>query len=95
MPREAADERAVYHLFTIRSERRDELKKHLDAHEIGSAVHYPMPLHRQPLYRAGGCSLPESERASAEVLSLPLFPELTHAEQDEVVGAVRHFFAAP
>lgn len=95
VPQEAADERAVYHLFTIRSERRDELKKYLDARDIGSAVHYPMPLHRQPLYRAAGGSLPESERAAAEVLSLPLFPELTHAEQDEVISAVRHFFAAP
>jgi dTDP-4-amino-4,6-dideoxygalactose transaminase len=94
LPEEAPDERAVYHLFTVRTERRDELAKHLAARDIGCAVHYPIPLHRQPLYREGGGHFPESERASAEVLSLPLFPELRDAEQDDVVTAVRGFFAA-
>jgi dTDP-4-amino-4,6-dideoxygalactose transaminase len=94
LPREAADERAVYHLFTVTSDRRDELRKHLDAREVGTAVHYPVPLHRQPVYRHVAASLPESERASAEVLSLPLFPELREAEVDEVVAAVRSFFVA-
>ena len=94
LPGEADDERAVYHLFTVRSERRDELKKHLDAWGVGSAVHYPMPVHRQPLFRHVGGSFPQSERASEEVLSLPLFPELTDGELEEVVAAVRAFFSS-
>jgi dTDP-4-amino-4,6-dideoxygalactose transaminase len=94
LPDEPSDTRAVYHLFTVRTSRRDELKKHLDARGIGSAVHYPMPLHRQPLYREVGGSFPERERPTEEVLSLPLFPELTEDEQDEVVAAVRSFFTA-
>jgi dTDP-4-amino-4,6-dideoxygalactose transaminase len=93
LPQDADDERAVYHLFTVRSARRDELKKHLDASGIGSAVHYPMPVHRQPLFRHVGASFPESERASDEVLSLPLFPELTDDELEAVVAAVRTFFS--
>jgi dTDP-4-amino-4,6-dideoxygalactose transaminase len=94
LPEEGDSERAVFHLFTVRTRRRDELKKHLDGAGIGCAVHYPIPVHRQPLYRHIGGSFPESERASEEVLSLPLFPELTEHEQDEVVAAVRAFFSA-
>jgi dTDP-4-amino-4,6-dideoxygalactose transaminase len=95
LPGEAANERAVYHLFTVRSPRRDELKKFLEDRGIGTAVHYPIPIHRQPIYRqlpAEG--LGESERASEEVLSLPLFPELSDAERDEVIAAVRAFHGA-
>jgi dTDP-4-amino-4,6-dideoxygalactose transaminase len=94
LPEEGDSERAVFHLFTVRTRRRDELKKHLDGAGIGCAVHYPIPVHRQPLYRHIGGSFPESERASEEVLSLPLFPELTEHEQDEVAAAVRVFFSA-
>lgn len=94
LPEEEPGERAVYHLFTFRTARRDELKKFLADRGVATAVHYPMPLHRQPLYRHLAASgLGESERASEEVLSLPLFPELTEAERDEVVAAVRAFFA--
>jgi len=96
LPGEAENERAVYHLFTVRSPRRDELKKFLEDRGIGTAVHYPIPLHRQPIYRhlpAEG--LGESERASEEVLSLPLFPELGDDERDEVIAAVRAFHGAP
>lgn len=93
-PEEGTDERAVYHLFTVRSPRRDELKKYLDHAGIGSAIHYPIPVHRQPLYRHVGGIFPQSERASEEVLSLPLFPELTEVEQDAVIRAVRVFSGA-
>jgi dTDP-4-amino-4,6-dideoxygalactose transaminase len=93
LPDEAPDERAVYHLFTVRTPRREELRKHLEARGVATAVHYPMPLHRQPLYRnVPAVGLDESERASEEVLSLPLFAELTEAERNEVVAAVRAFF---
>jgi dTDP-4-amino-4,6-dideoxygalactose transaminase len=93
LPEEAADERAVYHLFTIRSERRDELRKALAERGVGTAVHYPMPLHRQPVFRDLATDrLGQSERASERVLSLPLFPELTDAERDAVIAAIRAFF---
>lgn len=84
----------VFHLYVVRSARRDQLQQHLKGAGIGALVHYPMPVHQQPAYKgrvklAGG--LPETDRASAEVLSLPMYPELSVAAQDEVVQAVRAF----
>ena len=86
----------IYNQYTIRVPRRDDLLKHLQAREIGCAVYYPLPLHLQPCfaylgYREG--SLPASEAASSEVISLPVYPELTSAQQDAVVDAVRAFYA--
>jgi dTDP-4-amino-4,6-dideoxygalactose transaminase len=85
----------VYHQYTIRSDRRDDLKKHLLEQGIGCAVYYPTPLHVQPCfeelgYRKG--SLPVAERASSEVLSLPVYPELTPSQRDAVVNAIRGFY---
>ena len=73
----------------------DDLQAHLKAKGIGSSIYYPLPLHLQPCfaylgYQAGAC--PESERAAHEVLSLPIYPELTQAQLDEVVAAVRGFY---
>ena len=82
-----------FHLYVIRSRRRDELAEHLDGRGIGTAVHYRVPLHLQPAY-ADACiagDLPEAERAAAEVLSLPLFPGLTEEQQDAVIEAVAAF----
>lgn len=86
---------SIYNQYTIRVPRRDELQAHLKSRGIGSAVYYPLPLHLQPCfaylgYKEGSC--PEAERASAEVLSLPVFPELTRAQLEEVADAVRSFF---
>ena len=80
----------VFHQYTIRAERRDELQKFLTDRKIGNAVYYPVPLHLQPLYATEGFpagSLPESEKAAAEVVSLPMFPEL-RLEQMERIGSV-------
>ncbi|OFX14373.1 MAG: transcriptional regulator [Armatimonadetes bacterium RBG_16_58_9] len=82
----------VYHQFTVRFERRDELKAKLAEREIGSAIFYPSPLHLQRAYANLGYKpgdLPDAEKASAEVLSLPIFPELTHKELIQVAAAVR------
>ncbi len=86
---------SIYNQYTVRADRRDALKDHLRAQEIGHSVYYPLALHRQPCfaylgYREGQC--PESERATREVLSLPVYPELTSAQRDEVVAAVRTFY---
>jgi len=86
---------SIYNQYTIRVAKRDALKDHLKAKAIGHSVYYPLPLHLQPCfaylgYKEGSC--PEAEKASREVLSLPVFPELTRAQIDEVVAAVRSFF---
>lgn len=83
----------VYHLFTIRVPRRDELAAHLKAKGIGCGVYYPVPLHRQPCFqRFSPAACPVADRLATEVLSLPCFPGLTPAEQDRAIGAVRSFF---
>jgi dTDP-4-amino-4,6-dideoxygalactose transaminase len=91
----APENESIFNQYTIRVPRRDELQAQLKAKGIGSSVYYPLPLHLQPCfaylgYREGQC--PEAERAAKEVISLPIFPELTHAQLDEVAGAVRSFF---
>lgn len=92
LPAEPDGGRAVYHLFTVATERRDALQKYLDERGIATAVHYPTPIHLQGPYRGGPIGLPATERAAAEVLSLPLFPEMTDDELGVVSGAVRAFF---
>jgi dTDP-4-amino-4,6-dideoxygalactose transaminase len=86
---------SIYNQYTLRAEKRDKLQEHLKAKGIGSAIYYPVPLHLQPCfdylgYKKG--AFPESEKAAAEVISLPVYPELTRAQQDEVVDAVRDFY---
>ena len=86
----------IFHQYTLRVERRDQLQARLKEKGIGSAVYYPIPLHRQecfaPLgYKAG--SLPEAERAATAVISLPIYPELTHPQMDYVIETIRGFFA--
>ncbi len=86
----------IFHQYTVRAERRDALLRHLRARGIGCAVYYPLGLHLQPCfadlgYRPG--ALPETEAASREVLSLPIYPELAPAAQDAVVAAIREFYA--
>jgi dTDP-4-amino-4,6-dideoxygalactose transaminase len=86
----------VFHQYVIRAPRRDQLRAHLTALGIGSEVYYPLCLHQQqallPLgYKMG--DFPQAERAAAEVLALPMYPELRDDEQETVVDAIRAFFA--
>ena len=86
---------SIFNQYTIRAERRDELQAFLKQKGIGTSVYYPLPLHLQPCFAYRGYSqgqFPESERAAKEVLSLPIFPELTSSQLDEVVGTVRAFY---
>lgn len=86
----------IFNQYTLRVERRDELQAYLSERRIGNAVYYPLPLHLQPCfkhlgYRPGQC--PEAELAAREVISIPIYPELTRAQQDDVVRAIRDFYA--
>lgn len=84
----------VYHLYVIRHPRRDQLAAYLRERGIGTGIHYPVPIHLQPAY-AGRVnldgSLPETERAAREVLSLPMYPELTGDQVRRVADAIRAF----
>jgi len=85
----------VFHQYTIRAQRRDELQKFLSDRKIGNAVYYPVPLHLQPIYANEGCpagSLPESEKAAAEVVSLPMFPELRVEQMERISSVIAEFY---
>ncbi len=91
--------RHIFHQYVIRvhAERRDPLLEHLKQSGVGTKVYYPVPLHLQPCfadlgYKAG--EFPESERAARETLALPMFPELSGAQQEYVVETLRRFFFA-
>ncbi len=86
----------IFHQYVIRVPRRDDLRAHLTARGIGSEIYYPLCLHQQkallPLgYRTG--DFPHAERAAAEVLALPIYPEMRDDEQQTVVEAIRNFYA--
>jgi len=86
----------VYHLYTIRTDRRDALAAHLTEKKIGHGVYYPLPLHLQPCYAPLGHKpgdFPFSEEASAKSLSLPMYPELRREEALHAADCVRKFFA--
>ncbi len=94
LPTERAGARHVYHLYVVRSAQRDALRQHLQQNGIGSGIHYPVPVHLQPGYvhlGSGAGTFPVTERAAQQVLSLPMFPELTAAEVQRVA---RHLNAA-
>ena len=86
---------SAWHLYVVRTRRRDELLAACRAAGVGAGVHYPIPLHLQPAWRHLGYArgdLPVTEAWAAGCLSLPLYPELAEARQDRVVEVVRGFF---
>ena len=95
VPARAESARHIFNQYTVRVERRDELKKSLDEQRIGNSVYYPVPLHLQDCfselgYREG--DFPNSEQAAREVISLPVYTELTAEQQERVVDAVARFY---
>jgi len=86
---------AVYHQYVLRTPKRDELRAFLTAEGIETGVHYPTPIHRQVAWRtlyADAPALPHAERTAREILSLPVFPDLTDAEVERVADTVARFF---
>jgi len=85
----------VYNQFTLRVQKRDQLREYLTANGIPTEVYYPYPLHLQPAFAYLGCrsgQYPRAEAASREVVALPIYPELTHEQQELVVETVARFY---
>lgn len=97
LPHEAPGMRHVYHQYSIRVPRRDELREYLRGRGIGTMIYYPLPLHLQRMYvdlGLGEGSFPEAERAAKEVLSLPIYPEVRDEQIEMVVDAIGQFYEA-
>jgi len=91
-PYEAPNVRHVYHLYVIRVRRRDAMLAHLKSQGIDAGIHYPLPIHRQPAYLKQGygeVSLPITEQVADEIISLPMYPELTREQIEYVAHAVK------
>lgn len=87
----------VFHLYVVRHAERDRIAATLAAEKIGTHIHYPMPVHRQPAYLDHGYpegSLPVTERASRQILSLPMYPELSETDAMAVADAIRRAVGA-
>lgn len=96
IPREAPGAESAWHVYVVRHPRRDELKKHLEANQVGCALHYPLPLHLQKCYAGLGYKqgdFPVAEKAASQCLSLPMFPELTDKQIQRVTDVIKKFFA--
>lgn len=94
-PAAPADEKShVYHLYVIRTPRRDELQAFLNTKGVQTGIHYPIPIHRQPAYAellSSAVRLPVTDRLAPEILSLPMFPELTEGQVNRVCEAIAEF----
>jgi dTDP-4-amino-4,6-dideoxygalactose transaminase len=93
-PIEAPWGKHVYHLYVVRTSEREKLKKWLDDKGIGTGMHYPVPVHLQEAWRKYGgekYSLPVTEKITGEILSLPIYPELTEEEADYICASVKEY----
>ncbi|MBN1430355.1 MAG: DegT/DnrJ/EryC1/StrS family aminotransferase [Anaerolineae bacterium] len=94
LPTEPTGYRHVYHLYVIHYPRRDALREHLHTQAIGTDIHYPKPLHQQKVFagcRIATTGLPISEHITQEILSLPMYPHLTHEQVETICESIRRF----
>ena len=95
LPHEANRAKHIYHLYVVRSKHREQLRDSLREDGIGTAIHYPVPVHLQPAYRSriaiGAGGLHETEQACREILSLPMYPELTDEQVRSVAERIVHW----
>ncbi|HEY2543288.1 MAG TPA: DegT/DnrJ/EryC1/StrS family aminotransferase [Gaiellaceae bacterium] len=97
VPGEGPEERAVYHTYVMQTEQRDRLRDHLKGLGIGTAIHYPVPIHLQSVGRAlgyGEGDFPVAERQAQRILSLPVYQGLTQEQREHVIAGVRSFASA-
>ena len=93
LPYEALDCYHVYHLYVIRTCQRDKLRTSLKEQGIETGIHYPVPLHLQPAYKYLGYNrgdLPVTEKCADEIISLPLYPELSKVNQEKVMREIKN-----
>jgi dTDP-4-amino-4,6-dideoxygalactose transaminase len=93
-PHEPQWAKAVYHLYIIRTKKRDELQKYLSENGINTGLHYPIPLHLQSAYQRYGLtngSYPITEKVAQEIVSLPMFPQLTEEQMEYVTSKINQF----
>jgi len=94
-PAEAPGVRHGFHLYVVRTTKRDGLRNHLEARGVDTLIHYPIPIHLQEAYRELGHrrgDFPVTERCARQVLSLPFFPEMKDEEMKEVADQIQGFF---
>jgi len=90
LPPEDNDVQSVYHLFVVQVDERDRFQHDLKAAGIDTLIHYPIPVHKQPAFAAmNQLNFPVTERLAARIVSLPIYPELTNAQQDHVAAVAR------
>jgi len=93
LPEKRKESKHVYHQFVVRSQKRDALLSFLKSKDIVALIHYPLPIHLQPAYKKlshGG--LRETEKAAKEILSLPIYPELSDSDVKTVINAINRFY---
>lgn len=96
VPVEGPGEFCVYQTYVIKADRRDDLLNYLNAKGVGALIHYSTPIHMQPAAKSLGYSagdFPNTMKHVGRIMSLPLFPSMTHAQQDRVVEVIRSFYA--
>ena len=83
-------------MYVIRTEKRDELREFLESNGISCQIHYPIPLHLQPAYKHLNHKegdFPVTEKVAKEILSIPLYPELTEEQQNYIISKIKEFFS--
>jgi dTDP-4-amino-4,6-dideoxygalactose transaminase len=91
LPKQRESSTHVYHLYVVRSDKRDELLTYLREKGIGASIHYPVPVHLQPAYDQGQYALPQTEQMAKEILSLPMHPELNSGDMQKIIDIIKEF----